>query len=268
MEVSNTTGNLADIWLYDLTRNVRTRFTLSQSAARYPVWSPDGSRIAYASARSGQLDLFLKASNGTGQEQLLLDVPGTKIPWSWSADGRFLAYMQRDLQPARDKFDIWILPLFGDRKRFPFLQSDFNKGAPSFSPDGRWIAYISDESGARQVYVASFPDPSTRLQVSNQGGLAPVWRPDGKQLFYASLGGQLTSVGVISKGSTLQLESPEPLFRPSGGMLFGGWLGLGTGTLPFDISRDGQRFLIATSGNAEPSPITVVVNWDAEVKKK
>ena len=270
VEVGNTTGSLANIWLYDLTRNVRTRFTLSESASRYPVWSPDGSRIAYASARSGQLDLFVKASNGTGQEQLLLDVPGTKIPWSWSADGRFFAYMQRDPQPARDKFDIWILPLVGDRKRFPFLQSDFNKGAPSFSPDGRWIAYISDESGARQVYVASFPDPSTRLQVSDQGGLTPVWRSDGKQLFYASLGGQLESVGVSSKGSTLQLESPERLFRAfeSGSILFGGPLGLGIGTLPFDISRDGQRFLIASSGNAGPMPITVVVNWDAELRKK
>jgi hypothetical protein len=97
-----------------------------------------------------------------------------------------------------------------------------------------------------------------------------MWRPGGKQLFYASLGGQLTSVGVSSKGSTLQLESPEPLFRAfeSGSILFGGPLRLGMGTMPFDISRDGQRFLIATSGNAEPTPITVVVNWDAELKKK
>jgi hypothetical protein len=150
------------------------------------------------------------------------------------------------------------------------LQSDFNKGAPSFSPDGRWIAYISDDSGTREVYVASFPDPSTKLQVSNQGGLAPVWRLDGKQLFYATLGGQLASVGVSGKGSTLQLGSQELLFRAfeSGPMLFGGPGGLAIGAQPFDISRDGQRFLIATTGNAQPTPITVVVNWDAELKKK
>jgi len=268
--VVNGAGTDEDIWLYDLARNVRTRFTLSQSG-RYPVWSPDGSRIAYASARSSYLDLYVKPSNGTGQEQLLLDVPGMKIPWSWSADGRFLAYAFRNPQPARDKFDIWILPLFGERKPFPFLQSEFNNGAPSFSPDGRWIAYVSDESGTREVYVASFPDPRTRLQVSNQGGLIPVWRPDGKELFYAALSGQLVSVGVSSKGSTLQLESPKPLFQAfqSGPILLalaGGALGLGT--QPFDISRDGQRFLIATTPNAELTPITVVVNWDAELKKK
>jgi serine/threonine protein kinase len=268
--IVNATGNQEDIWLYDIARNVRSRFTLSQSG-RYAVWSPDGSRIAYASVRSSQLDLFVKASNGTGQEQLLLDVPGSKVPWSWSSDGRFLAYMLRDPQPARDKSDIWILPLFGDRKPFPFLQSDFDKGAPSFSPDGRWIAYVSEESGTREVYVVSFPDPRTRLQVSNQGGLAPMWRPDGKQLFYASLGGQLTSVGVSSKGSTLQLESPKPLFQAfqSSAVLRVFATGpFGLGTQPFDISRDGQRFLIVTAANPEPTPITVVVNWDAELRKK
>ena len=268
--IVNATGNQEDIWLYDIARNVRSRFTLSQSG-RYAVWSPDGSRIAYASVRSSQLDLFVKASNGTGQEQLLLDVPGSKVPWSWSSDGRFLAYMLRDPQPARDKSDIWILPLFGDRKPFPFLQSDFDKGAPSFSPDGRWIAYVSEESGTREVYVVSFPDPRTRLQVSNQGGLAPMCRPDGKQLFYASLGGQLTSVGVSSKGSTLQLESPKPLFQAfqSSAVLRVFATGpFGLGTQPFDISRDGQRFLIVTAANPEPTPITVVVNWDAELRKK
>jgi Tol biopolymer transport system component len=269
--IFNSTGNQEDIWLYDLTRNLRTRFTLSQSG-RFPVWSPDGSRIAYASfARSSYLDLVVKASNGTGQEQLLLDVPGMKIPWSWSADGRFLAYMLRDPQPARDKFDIWILPLFGDRKAFPFLQSDFDKGAPSFSPDGRWIAYVSDESGTRQVYAASFPDPRTRLQVSNQGGLTPVWRSDGKELFYVAQSGQLVSVGVSSKDSTLQLESPKPLFQAfQSGPIMWAMAGatIGLATQEFDISRDGQRFLIATTGNAEPTPITVVVNWDAELTKK
>ena len=266
----NVGGSQEDIWLYDLARDVRSRFTMSQSA-RYAVWSPDGSRIVYASVRTGQLDLFVKASNGTGQEQLLLDVPGSKVPWSWSADGRFLAYMLRDPQPARDKSDIWILPFFGNRKPFPFLQSDFDKGAPSFSPNGQWIAYVSEESGTREVYVASFPDPRTRLQVSNQGGLAPRWRPDGKQLFYLSPSGQLTAVGVSSKGSTLQLESPKPLFQAfqSSAMPLAFAPGpSGLGTQPFDISRDGQRFLMVSSGDTEPTPITVVENWDAELKKK
>ncbi len=269
-----------DIWLIDLARGVRTRFTFSESA-RDAVWSPDGTRVAYEGrsptasgaaqlpARSdafGGTALFAKLVSGASKEELLLDTPGAKRPWSWSADGRFLAYMQHDPQPEKDKFDIWILPLTGERKPFPFLQSDYDKGTPAFSPDGRWIAYTSRESGSAEVYVASFPDGATKLQVSNQGGFSPVWRRDGKELFYLSLGGQLITVSVAGNGSDLRLGAPVSLFSMGFTLSRGGTPLFRRQT--FDISPKGDRFAVTSYGWVDTEPLTVVVNWDAELKKK
>jgi len=257
--------NKEDIWLFDLARGVRTRFTFSQSA-RDAVWSPDGSRVAYSSTTPGGTGLFVKSTTSASKEELLLDSAEVKRPWSWSGDGRFLAYMRHDAQPIKSKFDIWILPLFGDRKPFPFLQSDYDNGTPSFSPNGRWIAYTSRESGPAEVYVASFPDGATKLQVSNQGGFSPVWRRDGKELFYLSMGGQLMTVGIANEGSSLQLATPESLF------LMGFSLSRGGAPLsqrqPFDVSPKGDRFAVTSYATLEAQPLTLVMNWDAELKKK
>ncbi len=269
-----------DIWLIDLARGVHTRFTFSQSA-RDAVWSPDGTRVAYEDssptagggvqvpARSDAFvgtALFVKLVSGASKEELLLDTPGAKRPWSWSADGRYLAYMQHAAQPANDKFDIWILPLFGDRKPFPFLQSDYDKGTPAFCPDGRWIAYTSRESGSAEVYVASFPDGATKLQVSNHGGFSPVWRRDGKELFYLSLGGQLMTVSVAGNGSDLRLGAPVSLFSMGFTLSRGGTPLFRRQT--FDISPKGDRFAVTSYAWVDTEPLTVVVNWDAELKKK
>jgi eukaryotic-like serine/threonine-protein kinase len=264
VNIANVSGTQRDIWLYELARGVRTRFTLSQSAD-YAVWSPDGSRIVFSSGYRDRPGLFVKSPSGTGGEQLLLDTPGVEVPWSWSPDGRYIAYMQHGPMQVVDKFSIWILPLFGDRKPFPFLESEYNRGAPTFSPDGRWIAYQSNESGAAEIYVAAFPSATTNLQVSTAGGVAPVWRPDGKELFYLTRGGQLMAVSVSSSGSGLKLETPHALFQ-TGILLLAGPLGLGT--QPFDVSGNGERFVIAAYGDVTPTPITVVLNWDAELKKK
>jgi serine/threonine protein kinase len=253
----------ADVWLFDLARGVHTRFTFSQSA-RDAVWSPDGNRVAYASKTAKGTGLFVKSATATSKEELLLDSPEVKRPWSWSGDGRFLAYMQQDVQPTKDKFDIWILPMSGDRKPFAFLQSDYEKDAPVFSPNGRWIAYSSEESGAAEIYVASFPDAATKLQVSNHGGFSPVWRRDGKELFYLSMGGQLMTVGVANEGSGLRLEAPESLF------LMGFSLSRGGTPLfqrqPFDVSPKGDRFAVTSFATVKAEPLTLVMNWDAELK--
>jgi Tol biopolymer transport system component len=255
----------ADVWLFDLARGVHTRFTFSQSA-RDAVWSPDGSRVAYASKTPMGTGLFVKSATAASKEELLLDSADVKRPWSWSGDGRFLAYMQHDAQPTKDKFDIWILPMSGDRKPFAFLQSDYEKDAPVFSPNGRWIGYASRESGSSEVYVASFPDGATKLQVSNHGGFSPVWRRDGKELFYLSMGGQLMTVGVVNEGSGLRLEPPESLF------LMGFSLSRGGTPLfqrqPFDVSPKGDRFAVTSYATVEAEPLTLVINWDAELKKK
>ena len=255
----------ADVWLFDLARGVHTRFTFSQSA-RDAVWSPDGNQVAYASKTPMGTGLFVKSATAASKEELLLDSAEMKRPWSWSGDGRFLAYMQHDTQPAKDKFDIWILPMSGDRKPFAFLQSDYEKDAPVFSPNGRWIAYTSRESGSAEVYVASFPDGATKLQVSNHGGFSPVWRRDGKELFYLSMGGQLMTVGVANEGSGLRLEAPESLF------LMGFSLSRGGTPLfqrqPFDVSPKGDRFAVTSYGTVKAEPLTLVMNWDTELKKK
>jgi eukaryotic-like serine/threonine-protein kinase len=257
--------NKEDIWLFDLARGVRTRFTFSQSA-RDAVWSPDGSRVAYSSTTPAGTGLFVKSATSASKEELLLDSAEMKRPWSWSGDGRFLAYMRHDAQAMKDKFDIWILPLFGERKPFPFLQSDYDNGTPSFAPNGRWIAYTSRESGSAEVYAASFPGGATRFQVSNHGGFSPVWRRDGKELFYLSMGGQLMVVGVANESSSLRLATPEALF------LMGFSLSRGGTPLsqrqPFDVSPKGDRFAVTSYATLEAQPLTLVMNWDAELKKK
>jgi hypothetical protein len=268
----DVTGNTRDIWLFDLARNVHTRLTCSQSSAD-AVWSPDGSRVAYSTNDASGGSLFVKSATGTTGEELLLHIPGTVRPWSWSADGRFIAYMQRPTQARAEvraeKFDIWILPLFGERKPFMFLQSDYEKDTPSFSPNGRWMAYSSTESGSAEVYVVSFPDATTKVQVSNQGGFSPVWRRDGKELFYVSIGGELTTVSVENSGSRLRLGSPVTLFPTDF------TLSRGSGPVfqrqPFDVSPKGERF-VATASSLDASkevlPVTVVANWDAKLKKQ
>src|SRR5262249_30998705 len=141
-----------DLWIVDLTRGVRTRFTFDSAPDLFPVWSPDGRRIAWGSTRKGNSDIYQKASNGTGVEEVLLasDVP--KVRTDWWPDGRFLLYMT-----GRNNPDLWVIPLFGDRKPFPLVATPFNEALGRFSPDGRWVAYQSNESGQDEVYVIPFP---------------------------------------------------------------------------------------------------------------
>lgn len=156
-----------DIWLVDLARGLQTRFTFDPAEEFSPIWSPDGAHIVFNSGRKGHLDLYQKASSGAGTEEVLLADSLDKTPVSWSPDGRFILYVAAGGTTGND---LWILPLAGDRKPFPFLQTSFNERQARFSPDGRWIAYDSNESGQNQVYVAPFPGPGGKWQVSASGG--------------------------------------------------------------------------------------------------
>ncbi len=243
-----------DVWIYELARGIKTRFTFDPRLDSSPVWSPDGTRIVYASNRTGRFHLFAKASGGGGPEEALVgETNADARSSSWSPDGRHIAYMRRQVNsPSRQ--DIWILPLVGDRKPFPFLQSEFEETMPAFSPDGRFIAYMSNESARNEVYVTPFPGAGSKWQVSTAGGLAPRWRADGRELFYLAPDNRLVSAQIAPKDGGLEIGAVRPLFQTRTLLAAGS----------YDVSADGKRFLVVSeSESATSEPITLVVNWAA-----
>jgi eukaryotic-like serine/threonine-protein kinase len=245
-------GNM-DIWVIDLKRGARSRLTFEPTIETSPVWSSDGARIAYSSDRRGQ-PLLVKSASGTAGEEILFQSEDAKNPTSWSTDGRFLLF-NRTL--PKTKTDVWVLPLFGERKPFPLVQSQFIDRNGQFSPDGRWVAYVSDESGRLEIYAVPFPGPGGKWQVSTGGGSGPHWSADGTELFYVTGDRDLMTVEVKS-GSEFQASSPKPLFS----------LSSLTPVTVFEVSRDGRRFLQGIPREATGSPVTLVLNWTAELGKK
>ena len=250
------TPNNVDLWLIDVARNIRSRLTVHPGQERSPVWSPDSARIAFQSSRSRQpIALRQTMSDETGKDELLLEGQGnfTMTPTGWSSDGQFIAYTTRGS-------NVWILPLFGDRKPFPFADTQFIEASAVFSPDGRWIAYTSNESGQTEIYVQSFPGPGAKTQVSRDGGTHPVWRADGREVFYLAADGTMNAVPV-GAGRSFNAGRPQPLFPSKAWRL--------TANQVYAVTRDGQRFLV----NATPqqssgaAPLTVVLNWTAAFRK-
>jgi hypothetical protein len=248
-----------DVWLYDLKGNGRTRLTFdAANTTPRAIWAPDSRRVVYAvnsSQSSGTL--FQKASDGAGDEQAVLKDNVIKNLSSWSPDGRFLLYIAVPGSPTTGN-DLWVLPLFGDRKPYPYLQTRFNEWGGRFSPDGRWVAYDSNESGRTEVYVAAFPGAGGKRQISTDGGANPRWRRDGKELFYLAPNNTLMAAAVNSQGASFEVASVTALFetRRSGNTDF-----------PYDVSADGQRFLIiSASDDTSASGITVAVNGTAGPK--
>jgi eukaryotic-like serine/threonine-protein kinase len=247
-------GN-TDIWLLDMDRGLFTRFTFDASIDSFPLWSPEGRRIVFNSNRTGVFDFYVKPAGG-GSEQLLLATPQVKAPSDWSLDGRFLLY--RSLDPETS-WDLWALPLDGDHKPFPVVRTPFEERDGQFSPDGKWIAYQSDESGQFEIHVQSFPSPDVKEQVSTNGGAQVRWRRDGKELYYVGLDGRLMAVPIRlePESRTIKADSPIPLFATHiGGALQGIY------RQQYVVSPDGQRFLMNTV-TEEPTgtPITVILNW-------
>ncbi|HEV2202099.1 MAG TPA: protein kinase [Bryobacteraceae bacterium] len=245
-----------DVWVIDTARGVTSRLTFDPANDNNPLWSPDGLRVLYPNNRSGAYDLYIRAATGAGQEEALIKL-GTPNGWgtSWSRDGRFIMYV---MPGPKTGLDLWVAPQFGDRKPFPYLQTPFNEQDGAFSPDGLWVAYVSDESSRNEVYVQAFPLSGTKFQISTGGGTEPTWRTDGGELFYRSADGNLMAVQVKS-GAIFEAGVPKSLFS----------FPANTDRMSrrsYAVANDGRRFLIALSARAEKTvPMTVVLNWDRSI---
>jgi Tol biopolymer transport system component len=247
----------SDVWLFDIARDVKTRLTLdAQDRHELPLWSPDGSSIAMKELARGVSRVSVA---GGGEAELLSATPFD--PNSYSPDGRFMAYTILNPQTNRD---VGVMPLFGDRKPSLLLQSTANEVHGQISPDGRWIAYESDESGAYETYVQSFPTGGQKVRVSESGGLQPRWRRDGRELYFLDPAGRLLASSVQPLVAEFRVRRPEPLFQSNVVAVAGG---MGTNA-HYDVTPDGQRFIVASrsSGIADP-PITIVLNWSEELKR-
>ena len=248
-----------DVWAYDLSRPTLTRLTFEGTNSQM-LWTPDGRHVTFRSIRAGVQNIFWKLADGSDAAERLTTNEFRKNPGSWSPDGQILAFYQFSGVGGPADRDIWVLPLEGDRQPQPFLQTQFNEGAPTFSPDGHWLAYVSDESGRTEIYVRPFPDPGGKWQISTEGGAEPVWARNG-ELFYRN-GDQMMAVEITTEPS---FSAGTPL------LLFEGSYRCTAGfTVVYDVTPDGQRFLMIKTerpGLGEQAQIHVVENWFEELKR-
>jgi Tol biopolymer transport system component len=248
-------GPSGGLWLYDLASGTGSRFTDDPTVnISGPTLSPDGEHVAFSATRNGVPRLYQKQTNGVGPEEVLVDSGGSFF--HWSADGRFLIYQLFD---PKTGWDLWAAPLFGDRRPFAVAQTEHGERVPQFSPDVRWIAYDSTETGRREIWIQPFPSTGRKWQVSLGGGFSPTWRRDGKELYYVAADGKMMAI-TINADSGIKLGAPQVLFQT---MFREGAYG------NYGVSADGQRFLINVPPAAEDlTPITVVVNWAAALNTR
>jgi Tol biopolymer transport system component len=252
--------NLAgqDLWLLDMSRGTSARFTFGPGNSALPLWSPDGSELIFSSDREGVYNLYRKPANGAREEEVLLRSNLNKGATSWSRDGKFLLYSTSPSVVFSEE-DVWVLPMQGDHTPYPFLQTRFDESGAKFSPDGRWVAYYSNETGRYEVYVREFTGPKDSVAggkwlVSKEGGTFPFWREDGKELLYVDLGGKIMSVSVDSTRA-FQAGVPQELFQ------------VPPGANNLAAASDLKRFLIPVPVERKaPQAFTVFLNWTSALK--
>ena len=249
-DMSDSRSDKRDIWIRDLARGVSSRFTFDPANESAPLWSPDGGRLVYSSDRNGAASLYEKAASGTGPEKELWTCGETVIAGDWSSDGRFILVSRLS---TKNSWDIWAFPNDGTGKPFPFVQGAFTEVLPVFSPDARYAAYMSNESGRFEIYVQQFPGPGGKWQVSAAGGTEPHWSADGKTIYYRGLDMKIMAAEVDA-GATFTAGVPQPLFDAR--------IQPGQRRNSFLVTRDGQKFLLLSPlGKEKIAPITVVLHW-------
>jgi eukaryotic-like serine/threonine-protein kinase len=254
-----------DVWIYDLMRDTLTRLTF-EGINGFPVWTPDGEKVAYMSQRTGPPNIYWTPTDGSGAEERLTTVGGTnQTPMSFSPDGRTLVYNQQD---PKTGYDLWVLPLQGERKPQIFLQTPFNERSARLSPDGRWLAYVSDESGRYEVYVRPFPGPGGKWQISTEGAAEVTWSPRVNELFFRT-GKQREKMMVvdIQTQPTFSAGKPRQLFEGpyANNAAAGAW------GPDYSIAPDGRRFLMLKPKEQQQTALTqinVVLNWSEELKRR
>ena len=247
-----------DIWVIDLERGIEERFTFAPGPDIFPIWSPGADRIVFSSLRDTGRggDLWVKGTAGAEEPQLLLDTDAAKIAYGWSADGAFVSYMSLE-----QGFDLMLLPMSGNRQPMSFLMTAFSEGGGVISPDGRWMAYYSNESGERRIYLQTVPSSDGKWPISTAGGSLPRWSADGRELYWVTLDHQqLMAVDIDTSGDAPVVGKPQSLFRAR-------FRRSAAERNVFDVSKDGW-FLVNTSVEGAASvPITWVLNWAAALEQ-
>jgi Tol biopolymer transport system component len=257
-----TLGGDEDLWVFDLERFARSRVTFVGNNRFYPVWTPDGRRLTHSDASANTNRLLWSVVDGVGGTDTLLPLGDRLFPTSWSPDGSTLAYYVGPAGSPTNSRDVWLLHLEGDSlRKEPLVTTPFQDRGPQFSPDGRWIAYVSNKSGRDEVYVLPFPAPGPEHTVSTAGGREPVWSRDGSELFYRT-DDQLVAVDV-QLGVQFRAGQPRSLF----GDVYERDAGGGGGIANYDVTPDGERFLMVRRDPETEAEVIVVLNWVEELAR-